>query len=174
MISHLDRTQGTRKSVHRVMTHWLEKAQRMDSTDRLQFQKPGPAQSWLNKVKHSRKSNQIRFAPKGSLWHHNSATFFRLVRQCMGLMSSQLCHFWVRSTLWEFVVPKLILLFTTAGWSVQPYSINFGSGPGFDSSPLEQNPIAQPLAPLPKPKSSKPSKSWVEPKNAHYGSTPVD
>ena len=24
-----------------------------------------------------------------------------------------------------FMVPKLLLLFTAAGWSVQPYSINF-------------------------------------------------
>ena len=29
-------------------------------------------------------------------------------------------------SLLEFVVPKLILLFTKAGWSAKPYSINFG------------------------------------------------
>ena len=35
--------------------------------------------------------------------------FFRLVRQCMGLMTSQLRHFRARSILWAFVVPKLML-----------------------------------------------------------------
>ena len=44
----------------------------------------------------------------------------------MGLMTSQLRRFRAWSFLLGFVVPKLILLFTTAGWSAQPYSINFG------------------------------------------------
>ena len=85
-------------------------------------------QSKLNKVKHSRKSKLIRFAPKGSWWHHNTATFFRLIRQSMGLMTSQLCRFRAMSILWAFVVTKLILLFTTVGWSAQPYSTNFYAG----------------------------------------------
>ena len=71
------------------------------------------------------KVNKSGCAPKGSWWHHNSATFFRLVRQCMGLMTSQLCQFRPRSILWGFVVLKLLLLFTTEGWSAQPYYINF-------------------------------------------------
>ena len=40
-------------------------------------------------------------------------------------MTSQLHCFRAKSMLWGFVVPKLILLFTTAGWSAQPFSINF-------------------------------------------------
>ena len=72
-----------------------------------------------------RKVNKSGCAPKGSWWHHNPANFFRLVRQCMGLMTSQPCHFRARSILWGFVVPKLIFLFTREGWSAQPYSINF-------------------------------------------------
>ena len=71
------------------------------------------------------KVNKSGSAPKGSWWHHDSATFFRLARQCMGQMTSQLCQFRPRSILWGFVVPKLILLFTTEGWSAQPYSTNF-------------------------------------------------
>ena len=35
-------------------------------------------------------------------------------------------NFRARSIIWVLVVPNLILLFTTAGWSAQPYSINFG------------------------------------------------
>ena len=60
-------------------------------------------------------------------WHHNSAKIFRLVRQCMGLMTSQLHIFRARSIIWGFGVPKLILLFTRECWSAQPCSINFGS-----------------------------------------------
>ena len=36
-------------------------------------------------------------------------------------------HFRARSILLGFVVPKLMLLFTTEGWSAQPYLINFVS-----------------------------------------------
>ena len=43
----------------------------------------------------------------------------------MGLIASQLCRFRARSILEGFVVPKLMLLFTKAGWSAQPYSTNF-------------------------------------------------
>ena len=78
-----------------------------------------------NNVGHSRKSKQRQVALKVPWWHHNSATFFRRVRQCMKLMTSQLRTFRVRSMHWGFVVPNLILLFTTAGRSAQPYSINF-------------------------------------------------
>ena len=46
----------------------------------------------------------------------------------MGLMTSQLQIFKARSVFGgAFVVPKLILLFTKAGRSAQPYSINFDS-----------------------------------------------
>ena len=34
-------------------------------------------------------------------------------------------NFRARSIIWVLMVPKLILLFATAGWSAQPYSINF-------------------------------------------------
>ena len=50
---------------------------------------------------------------------------FRLVRQRMGLMTSQLRTFQPRSILWAFLVPKFILLYTKAGRSAHPYSINF-------------------------------------------------
>ena len=63
------------------------------------------------------------------LWVHNSAKIFRLVRQCMGLMTSCLSILRARSILSAFVVPKLILLFTTKGKSAQPYFITFGSSP---------------------------------------------
>ena len=56
-------------------------------------------------------------------WYHKSATIFRLLRQCMGLMTSQLCIFRARSILLAFVVPKLILIFAAEGWLTQPYSI---------------------------------------------------
>ena len=46
----------------------------------------------------------------------------------MWLMTSQLCTFRARSILWRFVVPKLILLFTKAGRSAQPYSISITLG----------------------------------------------
>ena len=41
-------------------------------------------------------------------WHHRHATIFRLVRQCMGLMTSQLRNFWASSILSAFMVPKMI------------------------------------------------------------------
>ena len=44
-------------------------------------------------------------------WRHNSAKIFRLVRQRMELLTSQLCICTVRSILWVLVVPKLILFF---------------------------------------------------------------
>ena len=56
-------------------------------------------QSKLKKAGYSRKSQQIRFTPKVPWWHHNSATFFRLVGQCIGPL------FRARSILWTFVVP---------------------------------------------------------------------
>ena len=76
---------------------------------------------------HSRKSKQMQLAAKVPWWHHNSTAFFRLVRQCMGMMKSLLRIFRARSILWSFVVPKLILLFAAEGWSAQPDSITFGS-----------------------------------------------
>ena len=79
----------------------------------------------------SGKVNKSGCAPKGSWWHRNSSTFIRLIRQCMGLLTSQLCQFRPRSILWGFVVPKSILLFTTKGWSAQPYTINFGGESSF-------------------------------------------
>ena len=45
----------------------------------------------------------------------------------MGLMTSKLLLFRATSILCQFMVPKLILLFTTAGWSGQTYSINVGA-----------------------------------------------
>ena len=42
----------------------------------------------------------------------------------MGLMTSQLLIFGSRLILWAFVVLRLILLFTAAGWRAQPYSFN--------------------------------------------------
>ena len=56
---------------------------------------------------------------------HKSATIFKIARRCMQHMTSQLQIFRARSILWAFVVPKLTYSFTTAGWSAQPYSINF-------------------------------------------------
>ena len=82
-------------------------------------------QSKLNSVGHSRKRQQTQFALKVPRWHHNSATIFRLVRQCMGLMISWFGIFRARLILLAFVVPKLRLLFTSEGWSAQPYSIKF-------------------------------------------------
>ena len=67
----------------------------------------------------------MQVAPKVPWWHQNSATIFRLVRQCIGLMTSWLCIFKARSILRAFVVPKLILLFTAEGLSAQRYSNNF-------------------------------------------------
>ena len=75
-------------------------------------------------VGHSHKIKQTHFALKVLGWHHNSDTIFRQVRRCMGLK----CQiFRVRSILWAFVIPELILLFTTQGWSPQQYSIYFAS-----------------------------------------------
>ena len=52
----------------------------------------------------------------------------------MGLMTSRIISFRARSIQ---LAPKLSLSFTTAGWSAQPYSINFGnSSPLVISSPL--------------------------------------
>ena len=67
---------------------------------------------------------------KGRLpwWHHNSATIFRTVRQCMGLMMSQLRIFepgQFSERLWS---PKLILLLTDEGWSAQPYFFTLVEG----------------------------------------------
>ena len=45
----------------------------------------------------------------------------------MWLMTSQLGTFRTRSMLRGFVVPKLILFLPNAGWSAQPFSINFGT-----------------------------------------------
>ena len=64
-----------------------------------------------NKVGHSRKSKQTQVAPKVLWWHHNFVTIFRLGRQCMGLMTSELCIFRARSEhfsehLW-FPSPKI-------------------------------------------------------------------
>ena len=42
------------------------------------------------------------------------------------LMASRLIIFRARSILLEFVVPKLMLLFTAEGWSAQPNSIYYG------------------------------------------------
>ena len=42
-------------------------------------------------------------------------------------MTSQLRRFRARSILEGFVVTKLILLVTKAGWSALPYSINLGA-----------------------------------------------
>ena len=41
-------------------------------------------------------------------------------------MTSQLRVFKARKIPWVFAVLKSILLFTTAGWSARPFSINFG------------------------------------------------
>ena len=49
----------------------------------------------------------------------STATVFRLVRQWMGLMTSQLQIPRTTSILWAFVVPKLILWFAAAGQSAQ-------------------------------------------------------
>ena len=43
----------------------------------------------------------------------NPPLFFRLVRQCMGVVVSQLRTFRAKTILWVFVVPKLIHFFTT-------------------------------------------------------------
>ena len=45
----------------------------------------------------------------------------------MGVMTSQLRLFIARLILCAFVVSKLILLFTTAGWMAQSYSIKLWS-----------------------------------------------
>ena len=74
-------------------------------------------QSILPKVWHSRKSKQRQVATKVPWWNHNFATILKLVRQCIGLMKSQLPTFRTKSIFWAFVVPKLIVLFTTAGWN---------------------------------------------------------
>ena len=76
--------------------------------------------------RHFGKSKQMQVALKVPWWCHNSATNFRLVRQGMGPMTSPFHIFRARSILLAFVVHKLILLFTKAGWSAKPYSINFG------------------------------------------------
>ena len=46
---------------------------------------------------------------KAPWWNHSSATIFRLARQCMGLMTSQLSTFRTWLIFWAFVVPKLLL-----------------------------------------------------------------
>ena len=84
-----------------------------------------PAQSILPKVWHSRKSKQRQVATKVPWWNHNFATILKLVRPCTGLMKSQLRTFWAKSIFWAFMVPKLIVLFTTAGWNALPYSTSF-------------------------------------------------
>ena len=65
-------------------------------------------------------------------WHHNSAT---IVKGCIvGLMTSQLPILRPRSIPWAFVVPKSILLFTTAGWNaylVWLFEYSTGEGPGW-------------------------------------------
>ena len=45
----------------------------------------------------------------------------------LGLTTLKCQIFRVRSILWAFVIPELILLFTTQGWSPQQYSIYFAS-----------------------------------------------
>ena len=44
-------------------------------------------------------------------------------------MTLQLWNLGARSNLWVFLVLRLTLLFTTAGWNAQPYSTNFGLKP---------------------------------------------
>ena len=69
----------------------------------------------------------MQVTPKGHGCHHNSATILKVDRECMGLMTSQLPLLDPgQPILRAFVVPKWILSFTAIGWSVQPYSINFG------------------------------------------------
>ena len=85
-------------------------------------------QSSLNQVEHSRKIKQIWLAPKGSWWHHNTATFFRVVRQCMGLMASQLRRFRaiVCGPKVDTLIYKSRLECPTQCTSLaQPYSSNF-------------------------------------------------
>ena len=50
---------------------------------------------------------------------------FRATQAVHGLVTSQLLMFWVRSVIWAFAPPKLILVFTAAGFSGQPYFTNF-------------------------------------------------
>ena len=65
---------------------------------------------------------------KGALMKSQLRHFFRLARQFIGLMRSQLCTFRARSILSAFEASELKLLFTKAGWRAQPYSIKFGRG----------------------------------------------
>ena len=81
----------------------------------------------LLEVGHSWKNKQTQVALKVPRWCHNSGSIFRLVRLCIGLMTSQLWSFSARLILFAHVIPKLILLFSKAGWSAKPYSINFWS-----------------------------------------------
>ena len=56
---------------------------------------PSISRTKVNRIRLSTpwRVNKSGCAPKGSWWHHDSATFFRLVRQCMGQMTSQLRQF---------------------------------------------------------------------------------
>ena len=58
----------------------------------------------IDKVGHSRKSKQTQVGPKLPWWHHNSATIFRPVRQCMWLMRPPLRISRARPILSAFVV----------------------------------------------------------------------
>ena len=122
-----ERHEVTRKVTGLNFFSQVLKTQTMDIFRRLMG--PFGIVSWsqrsLNKVGHSWKSQQTQVALKVPRWHHNSAKIFRLVRKCMGLMTSWLRTFRVWSVLWAFVIPKLKLLFTREGWSAQPYSIIF-------------------------------------------------
>ena len=60
----------------------------------------------IDKVGRSWKSKQTQLALKMLWWHHNSATIFRPVRQCMWLMRSPLRISGARSILSAFVVPS--------------------------------------------------------------------
>ena len=72
-----------------------------------------------NNVGHSRKSKQRQVALKVPWWHHNSATNFWLVRQCMGWWHHN-------SALLEPGQFSMHLWSLSWYWSAQPYSISFG------------------------------------------------
>ena len=77
------------------------------------------------------KARKLRVSSKTVLDYWNRLADFCLVMQTLGqaghslsVMTTITVIFKSRSILWAFVVPKLILLFTTEGWSDRPYSIN--------------------------------------------------